>query len=268
MPVATYRPLVAAFAVSVCYFFGVPAPAADGDAPHVTLVAFVAANAMDPFNDIIASFEHRYPNVTVVPEYAGTQVLETQAEQGAPFDIFVSADRAHVDALEREGLVGRPQLLSEGHEVVIVPKDNPAGIASLRDLADKPARIVLGVDSVPIGVYTREVLAKAAADYGPDFPSRVLSHAVSFETNVKQVLEKVALGEADAGVVYFTDVTAKYAAKVTIVPIAQRYEVEAQNYMAVAAQSRNGALAGDFAALASGLEGRSIFRRYGYDAIR
>jgi len=233
-----------------------------------TLIAFVAANATDPFNDLIAVFEHEHPGVRVVPEYAGTQILETQAEQGAPFDVFVSADRAHVDALARERLVTGIAPLSEGHEVIVVPKDDPAGILSLRDLAEKPAKLVLAAGNVPIGTYTRQVLARAALDYGRGFPDRVLAQAVSFESNVKQVLEKVALDEADAGIVYFTDVTPAYASKVTIVPIPQKYEVEAANYIAAAAQSRRPDLARELVALAVGPAGQAIFRRHGYDPLR
>jgi molybdenum ABC transporter molybdate-binding protein len=261
------RPLAATLAASAIVLAALPAPSAASDTQPVRLIAFVAANAMDPFNEIIAAFENRHPGVTVVPEYAGTQVLATQAEQGAPFDVFVSDDRHHADGLAREGLVGTPELLSAGHEVVIVPKANPAQILTLRDLATKQAKIVLGDDSVPIGIYTRRVLVRAAVAYGADFPNRVLGRVVSFETNVKQVLEKVALGEADAGIVYFTDVTPKYATKVSIVPIPQRFEVEALNYIAVAAGSRNADLARDLAAFAAGPEGRAIFRRHGYDII-
>ena len=241
--------------------------AADQAAPPVTLIALAAANTTDPFNDVIGAFESRHPGVLVVPEYAGTQVLQTQAEQGAPFDVFVSADEQHVAALAREGLVQGVELLSEGHEVIVVPKDDPAGIRSLRDLADKPAKLVLGTDAVPIGAYTRRILAKASNDYGPDFPARVLAHAVSLETNVKQVLEKVALGEADAGVVYFTDVTPRYRDKVQIVPIPRRYEVEAANYIAVASGSKHADLARDLVATAVGSDGRLIFRRHGYDPL-
>jgi molybdenum ABC transporter molybdate-binding protein len=195
-------------------------------------------------------------------------VLETQAEQGAPFDIFISADRGHIAALADEHLVGAPALLSQGHEVIVVPKGDPAGIHSLRDLANKPVKLVLGTDTVPIGIYSRQVLANAAADYGAGFPAEVLGHAVSFETNVKQVLEKVALGEADAGIVYFTDVTKSYAAKVEIVGIPEKFEVESANYIAVASQSKQPALASALAAYAVGSEGRTIFLRHAYDPIR
>jgi len=235
---------------------------------QVTLVALAAANVTDPLNDVIGAFEQAHPGVIVTPEYAGTQILETQAEQGAPFDIFISADKQHMDALVTEGLVvDDVRALSESHEVIVVPKDNPGGIRSLRDLADKDVKLVLGTDAVPIGIYTREIFSKASVAYGADFGSRVLAHAVSFETNVKQVLEKVALGEADGGIVYFTDVSAKYRDTVKIVPIPQQFEVEATNYIAVAHGSKQPELARALLDAAAGPGGQSIFRRHGYDPL-
>jgi len=257
---------IASFA-ALLSLFGATATVADPRSPATTLVVLAAANTTDPLNDIIGIFEAEHPGVAVVPEYAGTQVLATQVQQGAPFDLFVSADKANIEALERSGLVGEAIPLSNGHEVIVVPKDDPAGIASLRDLADKNAKIVLGVDTVPIGIYTRQVLARASADYGADFRARVLAHAVSFETNVKQVLEKVALGEADAGVVYFTDVGPTYKDKVRIIGIPQRYEVTAQNFIAAATRTAHPDFARDLISMATGPTGQSIFRRHGYDPM-
>lgn len=258
------KPVAVALAAVTILIAARPPAAAD---PSVTLVAFIAANATDPWDDIVTAFEAAHPGVVVKTEFAGSQILETQAEQGAPFDVFLSADSAHADALQKESLVAAPVLVSQGHEVIVVPKDNPAGIASLQDLGTKPLKLVLGVDTVPIGIYTRQVLANAAADYGQAFPSQVLAHAVSFETNVKQVLEKVSLGEADAGIVYFTDVTPAYADKIAMIPIPPKYLVEAGNYLAVATHSSQPALAAQLAAFAESAAGEAIFVRHGYDPI-
>ena len=197
-----YRSTVAALVIAAAVLLGAVPSAGDAPSASAKLVAFAAANTTDPFNDVIGGFERDHAGVLVLPEYAGTQILETQAEQGAPFDVFVSADRRHMDALEREGLVQDVRLLSLGHEVIVVPKDDPAGIDSLADLGSRDAKIVIGTPQVPIGAYTREVLQNASRAYGADFSARVLAHVVSLETNVKQVLEKVALGDADAGIVY------------------------------------------------------------------
>jgi molybdenum ABC transporter molybdate-binding protein len=242
-------------------------PSAHADNSTTTLVAFIAANATDPFNDIVKEFEASHAGVDVTPEYAGTQVLETQLEQGAPADLFLSADLDHIKKLQAEGLIGDYYAVSKGHEVIVVPKDNPAGVASLQDLGTKQLKLVIGTEAVPIGAYTRQILAKAAAGYGTDFPQAALKNVVSLESNVKQILEKVALGEADAGVVYRTDVTPGYASKVTIIEIPTAYEVEATNYIAVVAKSQNARLATALVQLAVGPDGQAVFARYGYDPM-
>lgn len=260
------RPAALAIAAAAIGFAHGSKIAAD-PVQQTTLIALAAANVTDPLNDVIGAFEQDHPGVVVVPEYAGTQILETQAEQGAPFDIFVSADKQHIDALVKEGLVDDVRQLSEGHEVIVVPKDNPGGITSLRDLADKDVKLVLGTDAVPIGIYTRQVFTNASSAYGADFASRALGHAVSFETNVKQVLEKVSLGEADGGIVYFTDVSAKYKDTVKIIPIPAEFEVEATNYIAVAHGSKQPDLARELLDAATSAGGQAIFRRHGYDPL-
>jgi molybdenum ABC transporter molybdate-binding protein len=232
-----------------------------------TLVALIAANATDPFNEILKSFEAKHPDADVKPEYAGTQILETQLEQGAPADIFLSADLAHIEKLDKEGLIFGYHMISKGHEVIVVPKGNPADIGSIRDLATKSNKLVIAAENVPIGAYTRQILAKAAATFGADFTSRVMANVVSLETNTKEVLAKVALGEADAGVVYKTDVTPGYADKVTVIEIPQQFEVEAANYIAVVKNSPNAKLAEDLVDYSLGPDGQAVFKKYGYDPI-
>jgi molybdenum ABC transporter molybdate-binding protein len=248
---------------------GLPLTAApvDADNAATTLVAFVAANATDPFNDIVKEFEASHADVDVTPEYAGTQVLETQLEQGAPADLFLSADLDHIKKLQGEGLVGEYYPVSMGHEVIVVPKDNPARVQSLQDLGTKQLKLVIGVEDVPIGKYTRQVFAKAAAGYGAGFPQAAFKNVVSLESNVKQILEQVALGEADAGIVYRTDVTPGYASKVDVVEIPAEYEVESTNYIAVVVKSQNARLATALVQLAIGPEGQAVFARYGYDKL-
>ena len=118
-------------------------------------------------------------------------------------------------------------------EVIIVPKGNPAGITGLKDLATKPVKLVVGVDNVPIGKYTRQVFENANEGYGPNFSQNVLSQVVSTETNVREVDQKVATGEAQAGIVYQTYGTAGIADEMEVVEIPGEYVVTAENYAAV-----------------------------------
>jgi molybdenum ABC transporter molybdate-binding protein len=234
---------------------------------QVTLVALVAANATDPFNELIAEFQRTHPGVTVKASYAGTQILTTQLEQGAPADVFLSADLLHVKKLLDEKLVDPYRPVSEGHEVIVVPKSNPAGIASLHDLGTKRLKLVIGVPALPIGEYTRAIFANASADYGADFAQKALANVVSLETNVKQVLQKTVLGEADAGIVYRTDVP-DVADKVQMIEIPAKYNVAAYNYIAVTRASANAALANELVGLALSPRGQAVFAKYRYDPLR
>ncbi len=137
----------------------VPAAAAGsagaGGAAGGTLTAFVAANATDVFNTVIDRFERQHRGVSVKPSYAGTQILLTQLQQGAPVDLFLSADEAHAKQAVADGLIPRYDPVSGNSEVIVVPRSNPAGISSLQDLATKPVKLIIGVPTVPIGIYTR-----------------------------------------------------------------------------------------------------------------
>lgn len=138
--------------------------------------------------------------------FGGSNVLQMQIERGAPADVFASAGRAEPRALHRGGRCGRPATFATNVLVLVVPKGDPAGIRSVEDLARGPRRrVAVGTPGVPVGDYTRRLLAKMRM-------SRVLArNAVSNEPNVGAVVAKVALGAAAAGFVYATD--AKAAAR-------------------------------------------------------
>lgn len=236
-------------------------------ATKTNLAALVAANLTQPFNTIIQRFSAQHHNVSVTPSYAGTQILETQLEQGQATDLFISADLAHIKKIQREGLVTSYVPISRMHEVIIVPKSNPAGIRSLEDLGTRPVRLVIGVPSVPIGAYTRQVLQKADKQYGAGFSTRVMSRVVSNETNVKQVLQKVVLGDAQAGIVYRTDVNRSFRGMLMIVPIPTRDEVEATNYAAVPRAAPHGALAKKLLVYLRSSKGQAVFVQDHYDPL-
>src|SRR5262249_25120079 len=152
--------------------------------------------------DLAKTFETK-SGVKVRLNLAGSQELRTQIENGAGADVFASADQKHMAALVTAKLVATPHVFARNTPVVIVPKGNPAKVGSFQELA-KAKKIVIGVPEVPIGTYTLEILDKA----GADFKQKVLANVASRELNVRQVLAKVTLGEADAGIVYRTDAIA------------------------------------------------------------
>lgn len=182
-------------------------PAAEAEA--VTLTVFAAASLTDAFSEIGADFSTANPGVTVVFNFAGSNQLATQIGEGAPADVFASANTAQMDVAVESGRVdaGAPQIFVTNRLVVVYPADNPAGIAGLADLANPDTLLVLAAEEVPAGRYSLEFLDLAAADpaFGASFKDDVLGNVVSYEENVRSVLNKVALGEADAGIVYTSD---------------------------------------------------------------
>jgi molybdate transport system substrate-binding protein len=199
------------------------------DQPELTV--FCAASLTGAFDEIGEIYEDA-SGVPVVLNFDGTQALRTQVEQGAYADVFVSANQKHMTALMAEGLVNNDSvtLFAKNSLVVVVPKDNPASISTLDDLAKPGVKIVMGTKDVPVGSYALLVLDKMAEDpdYRPEYRERVMSNVVSRETTVAYVVSKVALGEADAGFAYKSDVTPELSEQVQKIPIPEEYNVVAE----------------------------------------
>lgn len=234
---------------------------------QIEMFALVAANATDPFTDLIEEFENDYSEVNIEATFAGTQIVRTQLEQGAKADLFLSADLEHIEAVKEQGLISKFSPVSKNHLVIVVPKENLVGIHSLKDISTKKVKLVIGTDTVPIGKYTRQVIENAEGTYGEDFFEMVMSNVVSFETNVKQVLQKVSLGEAEAGIVYTTDVTPDFLKKVEIIEIPKEYNIVATNYISVPNKAPNKDLAEKFMQMLLSEKGQKTFEKYHYDPL-
>ena len=230
-----------------------------------TLLVFAAASLRDVFSDLGTTFERGHPGVKAQFNFAGSQTLEAQIEQGAPADVFASADTKHMDAALRAGLVDAPKVFATNSPVIVVPADNPGHVKSLADLT-KVKRLVIGTPEVPIGIYTMRILAKASAQLGPDFPARVQARVASREFNVRQVLAKVSLGEADAGIVYRTDARSA-GDKVRIVEIPAEFNVVADYPIATVIRAPNAELARAWVALVTGPTGQVALERAGFGTI-
>ena len=160
--------------------------------------------------------------------FAGSQQLATQLEQGATADVFASADERWMTYAAEKDLLAEPaRLFAHNRLAVIVPATNPARIGRLQDLARRGVKLVVAAEAVPVGAYTRQSLAKLAQapDFPADFDRRVLANVVSQEENVKAVVTKVQLGEADAGVVYVSDAIGSVARHLRVFPIPEAQNV-------------------------------------------
>lgn len=229
------------------------------------LVVFAAASLRDAFTALGERFERSWPGVEVTFSFAGTQELRTQLEQGAAVDVLASADRRHMEALVGSGRVVAPVVFARNEPVVIVAKE---AAATIRTFSDLPAarRIVLGTAEVPIGRYTLQILDRASTILGADFRSRVEARVVSRELSTRQVLTKVRLGEAQAGVVYRSDAPAA-GDDVTIVTIPPAINVTAEYPIAVVAGAAHPRLARAWVDLVLSPEGQEVLRRAGLQPV-
>jgi molybdate transport system substrate-binding protein len=247
-----------ALTAALCLALGVGALAAP---PPTDLVVFEAASLKEVFAALAARFEKEHPGTHVVTNAAGSQELRAQIEHGAAADVFASADERHMNALVSAKLADAPALFACNEPVVVVRND----LASVKAFADLPRaeRIVVGAPEVPIGAYTAKILERAGGKLGAPFAARVQAKIVSRELNVRQVLAKIVLGEADAGVVYRTDaLTAK--GKVRVVEIPPELNVTAAYPIAVLKHAPNPGLAAAFVAQVRSPTGAAALREAGF----
>lgn len=185
---------------------------AEAPIEEISLNVFAAASLTDAFGQIGEDFTALHPGTEVVFNFAGSNQLATQIGGGAPADVFASANATQMNVAIETGRIisGTQRTFVRNRLVVITPSDNPAGLTTLQDLATPGAKIIFAAAEVPVGQYTLDFLDKAEADgsLGVGFKDAVLANVVSYEENVRVVLTKIALGEADAGVVYTSDVGA------------------------------------------------------------
>lgn len=235
-----------------------------------TLTVSAAASLTAAFQEIGRQFEAQHPGTTVVFNFAGSQQLAEQLAQGAPADVFASANRKQMDAAVSSGRVSAeaPVDFLQNRLVVVTPNQQLEAIAGPEDLAKPGLKLVLAAKEVPIGQYALDFLDKAeeSGKYGSDFKIKVLGNVVSYEQDVKAVLAKVGLGEADAGVVYATDASSA-AGSVTSLSIPDDLNVVAVYPIAPIADSEHADLAKAFVAFVRSPQGQAILTKFGFQPI-
>jgi molybdate transport system substrate-binding protein len=226
------------------------------------LIVFAATSLKDAFNDLGADFRRSHPGVELRLNFAGTQELHTQLDHGARADIFASADQRHMQELLQAGRVVRPETFARNEPVLVVSREKREQIRQFSDLP-LSERIILGVPEVPIGRYSLAILDRANATLGNDFRARVEAKVISRELNVRQVLAKVSLGEADAGIVYRSDAHAA-GERVTVVPIPSELNVIAEYPIAQVRDAAHPKLAREWLTAVSSEAGRVKLRAAGF----
>jgi len=234
------------------------------------LTVFTAASLTGAFTEMGQMFE-KETNISVTFNFDGSQVLRTQIENGAYADVFASANTKHMNALKKEGLMNNSSIsvFTRNKLSLIIPKDNPAKISNLSDLAKPGIKIVIGTKDVPVGDYAMQIINKMGNDsaYGPNYKTKVLANIISRETNVNYVVTKVALGEADAGFAYVSDVTEDLAAKVDKIDIPDEYNVIAEYPMGLLKECKYPVEAEEFMNLVKSEEGKAILVKYGFAPV-
>ncbi len=238
------------------------APMLAGGVLAQTIVVSAASSLTEAFEELAAVFEAANEGVRVDLNLAGSSTLSAQIVQGAPVAVFASANEVQMSVVAGAGLVeGEPHVFARNRLVVIAPPGSP--VESVQDLADPGVTVVLAGPEVPVGAYARDALARLDAAYGDGFETSVLANVVSEEPNVRLVAAKVALGEADAAIVYATD--AQAFGGLRTFRIEDEHNVVARYPIAVLAETRHPELARAFVDLASSPEGQALFARYGFE---
>jgi len=261
------------FAVSLallgCAPITTPQAAGETNTGTTTLNVFAAASLTNAFGEIGENFAVANPGVEVVFNFAGSNQLATQIGQGAPADVFASANGTQMNVAIETGriITGTQRTFVRNRLVVVTPSDNPAGLTGLQDLATPGLKLVFAAAEVPVGQYSLDFLDKAEADgtLGTGYKAAMIANIVSYEENVRAVLTKVSLGEADAGIVYTSDVGAA-AEEVAQIEIPDTLNTVASYPIAPLADSPNLALAQQFMDYVLAPEGQQVLVQYGFVA--
>lgn len=226
------------------------------------VVVSAASSLTEAFSEVARAFEAHYPGTRVTLNFGSSAALAAQVNEGAPADVFASADRAQMEAVAERRAA--PVVVFAQNRLAIAKPQGSGSVMEYAGLARPGLKVVLAADGVPAGRYALQSLAAAerSGAFGPDFQARVLANVRSREPNVRAVLAKVQLGEADAAIVYATDLAA--TPEVQGVPIPDAYNVTAEYVIAPLTGGRNAATGRAFVAFVLGPEGQASLARRGF----
>ncbi len=234
------------------------------------LTVFTAASLTGAFGEIGQIYKNE-TNISVVFNFDGSQALRSQIENGAYADLFASANKKQMNALKNGGLMNNSSIVifTKNKLSLIVPKNNPAKIFNLSDLAKPGLKIVMGTKDVPVGDYALQIISNLGnnSSYGPDYKTKVLANVISQETNVNYVVTKVALGEADVGFAYVSDVTGNLASKMDKIDIPEEYNIIAEYPMGILLESKYPAESQELMNLVMSNEGKAVMEKYGFSPV-
>jgi molybdate transport system substrate-binding protein len=239
-----------------------------GAAKRRTLTIAAASSLTEFMAEAGPAFEKLHPDVKVECTLASSSVCRVQIEQGAPVDLFLSADKENMDTLTAAKIVkpARSRVFAHNKLAVMVGRHAKSKIRSLADLADDGLDLVIATPESPIGKYTRQMLRKAgkSGKYGNDFEARVLENVVSLEPHVKATLARVLLGDGDAAICYATDITPDVRKAGVMLEIPDAVNVIATYPIGIIERSKNRTLAQQFVDFVLSKQGQDMLRKHGF----
>jgi molybdate transport system substrate-binding protein len=238
---------------------------------QTTLTVFAASSLTDAFTEMGNNFKTAHSGIDVVFNFGSSSTLATQLTEGAAADIFASANAKQMQvAVDGKRIADKPKTFAKNRLVLIVPADNPAKILRLHDLANTGIKLVIAGPKVPVRDYTDAMIAKLVTDpnYGDTYKAAFMANVVSEEDNVRQVSAKVSLGEADAGLVYKSDVTPDIADNVIVIQIPDAINTLATYPIAVTDNAADAKLAGEFIDYVLSDVGQDILVKWNFISVR
>jgi molybdate transport system substrate-binding protein len=237
-----------------------------GEKQGGTLTILSASSLADAFGELEKTFEKQNKGVAVKQSFESSSTLLTQIQQGAPADVFASAAKEEMNTAVKDDLVaGKREVFAKNREIIMVPKDNPAKIESLRDLAKPDIKLVLAQKDVPAADYALEILGKANAQYGDGFEKRVLSNVVSRESDVRASVNRVVVGDADATFGYASDYTPDIRDRVRVVPVPPDLNILATYPIAALEDAKDPELAREWVELVTSEEGQRVLEKWNFE---
>ena len=236
-----------------------------------TLIVFAASSLANAFEAIAIRFEAENPDVDIIFNFASSSDLAAQLTEGADADVFASANIRQAARAREAGRLGSAlTIFAKNRLIIIVPDDNPAAIMSIDGLAYAGVSLVVAAPDVPARIYTDLVLTQLAADpaYGEAYRMAVIANIVSEEQNVRQVAAKIALGEADAGIVYVSDVTPDIADQVMTIAIPDSVNTLANYPIAITNDAAHSERARAFVAFVASGCGQQILQMWNFIPVR
>lgn len=235
-----------------------------------TVTVFAAASLTEAFTEIGQAFTAANPATEVIFNFSGSQQLAQQIVQGAPVDVFAAAHHRQMKVAITSGRVvtGTARTFAHNRLVIVTPQDNPAGLTKLQDLAKPGIKLIFAAKEVPVGQYSLDFLEKAAHALGADYKDAVLTNVVSYEANVRAVLAKVTLGEADAGIVYRSDISPEAPVQVQYIDIPADLNTSAGYLIASLRDSAYPAVAQQFVDYVLASAGQQILEKYDFIVIK